>query len=722
MSNGGIEDILIGDSYKSTKKSNKGFLFFLFFILIVGLGVAYYFYANTEKTVNAKAAFVEHLSNANIKEIANAGIYEDLRNRIYTENSETRSKINFTTTVENEKFSDLDFSKFTLNLLNQNDIKNDKIYGELGIDYSGNELITLKALSDNDKIAFFSDEIVNKYVGTHFKNMEELFGAKYDLTNFYTFRNAKNIKFTKEEQNSYFEKYCKLILNQIGEEKFSIKENYALENESVDDISKNIDVTAYTVELSEEELKEILISVLTNLRNDTDLLNEIIVEEEKYRNVELQTDTPVEENNELQENLEEPKENIEENEEENIEASEEGTEGEVLEENTETPGETENFQAPNEDITEGNDEVQDEEQQNIIEEENQKENQGVYLTPAVNPEENNNQNDEEIEIIQAQILEILNRILLGKKVDFTLEEIQKLIDDIIEKIKLSTGNGLTVTIYASEEKTEKISIVLPNKNTLEIKVVDKTDKQNSVDITYLYKGNNSSLGIMSNLESVDKSVNGFKINLIRKQDSANTTTKLVYNFIENEKINKKITVNIETDGTTNSKTFTNDIVITVSSEKGETKIVVDNKIKLSADVLIENLNDENCLFLETLTPEDLEATKVAIKDMINEVYEEKRENLKFIDKNIKPSIIDQDLENVANKVNYENIKNRLSNEINNMRNTAIENEEEFSIRDLENLQIDGYDLSVTVNENDATIVIGDYTFIVDVEFNITEAQ
>lgn len=128
---------------------------------------------------------------------------------------------------------------------------------------------------------------------------------------------------------------------------------------------------------------------------------------------------------------------------------------------------------------------------------------------------------------------------------------------------------------------------------------------------------------MSNLESVDKSVNGFKINLIRKQDSANTTTKLVYNFIENEKINKKITVNIETDGTTNSKTFTNDIVITVSSEKGETKIVVDNKIKLSADVLIENLNDENCLFLETLTPEDLEATKVAIKDMINEVYEEK---------------------------------------------------------------------------------------------------
>lgn len=77
---------------------------------------------------------------------------------------------------------------------------------------------------------------------------------------------------------------------------------------------------------------------------------------------------------------------------------------------------------------------------------------------------------------------------------------------------------------------------------------------------------------------------------------------------------------------------------------------------------------------------------------------------------------------MANKVNYENIKNRLSNEINNMRNTAIENEEEFSIRDLENLQIDGYDLSVTVNENDATIVIGDYTFIVDVEFNITEAQ
>ena len=54
-----------------------------------------------------------------------------------------------------------------------------------------------------------------------------------------------------------------------------------------------------------------------------------------------------------------------------------------------------------------------------------------------------------------------------------------------------------------------------------------------------------------------------------------------------------------------------------------------------------------------------------------------------------------------------------------MRNEAQENQQEFTIQNLENLQIDGYEVSSAVTENSAIIAIDIYTFKVDSEFNIT---
>lgn len=46
--------------------------------------------------------------------------------------------------------------------------------------------------------------------------------------------------------------------------------------------------------------------------------------------------------------------------------------------------------------------------------------------------------------------------------------------------------------------------------------------------------------------------------------------------------------------------------------------------------------------------------------------------------------------------------------------------EEYTIRDLENLEIDGYNISCTVTDEKATIVMGGYTFYIDSNFVLTE--
>ena len=74
MQDNGIEDILIGESYKSTKKKGKGpFIFILLVILGIGAFAGWYFYTNTE-IVNEKTQFTNSLYNR-MKLKTNGNIY-----------------------------------------------------------------------------------------------------------------------------------------------------------------------------------------------------------------------------------------------------------------------------------------------------------------------------------------------------------------------------------------------------------------------------------------------------------------------------------------------------------------------------------------------------------------------------------------------------------------------------------------------------------------------
>lgn len=695
-----------------------------------------YWYFNNYKTITTKQLFFEHLSNSNIKEAFSANGYKDLGDKLINSNSEIVSDISFSTNIKNENLEEIDVSKFLLKLKNQNDVKNSKSFNELGINYSGNEIFKVKLITNKDSIGIASDEIVNKYVGVHYDKLQDFLGidvSQKDIDNLF---NLNKIELTEEEKNKFVNENISKISEMISEEKFTVQENIAINkgNESVP-------VKAYNLTLNQEELNNICIELLNNLKNNKDLLNKLTENENISQNsntiikaraentIETDENNFVFEENQTEENGETVNSQNDINNENNNENNSEDLGENPIEFNAEQiPNNLDPIQGETTEFNEN--QVVDSELGT----------QELELLDSANLDfvgEESNFDDLNVSTDLKGYSELIN-LLLGIKVEKSLEEIQDMIDDCIKDIKSSEGKGLNLTIYVSEEKTEKISIVLPNENTIDLEILKKSNTDNNIKVTYLYKGTNSILSLLNtnNLitysaedditkenDGVSDKTNGFTLEINKVQGDSNLSLDLTYSFIENEEINKKINIKSNLEGATTSSSIKNSAIITISTNENETKAVIDSKMKFSNKLEIEDLVDENCLFLETLSPEDYEIVMQDIKNKIDEVWAQKKEQFNFIDTNNRSSsVVQQNINNLSNNVTRDEARDALKNRITDMINEAQENNLEFTIQNLADLQIEGYEVSSVVNEGTAAIVVDIYTFNVDSEFNITDTE
>lgn len=681
MKDNGIEDILIDNNYDSKKKKNKKGIIIAFFLLLIilgGLCFAYWYF--TRPTTTAKQLFFNQLSNTNVKNVLEINSYKEILSKLIDESSEITSKINFSTTIENENLEGLDVSKFVLDLSNMNDVEIKKNYSELDINYSGNEVLKVKMLANKDAFAIASDEIVNKYVGFRYNTIKEE-NSKANLIN--EIYRAQGIDIKEEQKQTFINKYFNKIYENIAEEKFSYQDNYVLDG------STSTDVVAYTLKLNQEELKNLLKNLLTELKNDDELLEQLIEEPKNS----LQT----EENN-SQENL---------NNEENME---------------------------NDTISESNDGENQNSEENISET-NEQNNEEFETTERISLDPVSSENIENEEDLAIEIL----KIIFGKKANITLDDFKNTIDELINRIDNLEGNGIIFNIYASELGTEKINIILPNESSFDIEFKNQSDSGAYLKVTYLYKGDNNIFAflkensknvysqenplIVEETEEIDSSKNsGYSIEINRSNQEASNRVKLTFSFINSEEINKKISLETNLEGNENSKNLKLDNIMIFTTENGETTITSESNIKFKNIEDIENINQENTLFLEDLSQEDYDITVQAIKDKISQVYNEKKEKFNFLDANIGNSVIEQNLEESSSEDNKNIVKEALQKRIDELRNEAIANGIEFNLQSLENLQIDGYEVASTINENMAVVVIDIYTFNIDKDFNITEAQ
>lgn len=733
MGNNGIEDILIGRTSKKEKKKGRGFLVFLILLLICALAALLGIYYNlVNKKVSNKDQFLVAASKIDFKNIRNIDLLENLINRTLKNNSETETEVNFTTTVESEKLKDIDISKVVIELKGNNDIVDLKSSTDIKFNYSGNKVYGMKLIFDENKAAIHAEEVTEKYVALKYDSMKELLGLNINKKTIDDILKRNKIDFTDEEIKLASSKYSQAFVKDLTDANFSIQENVGITKNS-----STINVTGYGLKLSQVELNTSLINVLEELKNDDNLLNKFITGESKTHVIDVKNEIIPEQNDNtlVVENNEQPEggEVVEENNERPyIDVNVAPTEPGVIV----TPAEDVNFQT--EQFVEGEDDLPEEnvEEQPVEEIVDATVEVPTETTPnilvQVNPEPT-----EEPEVVEEEINyeEYLKSILSGRKLEMSLEEAKELIDKFIEEINLMQGEGIDLKVYATQDEVEKITITLPNSNTIDIEFIMTSVQETNVKLTYLYKGEKSGLEFLINEESLEKifkrevnensnpeSINGYVFEYLKNNKDANLSLKTTLSFIENETINEKIIVDFETEGTSNARLVKNNLIIKHSSDKTETQITVDNKIRFSVDPIVDSLNQENSIFIDE-QPKEQQAVMIEdIKIKLKNVFESKKSNLTFIDTNTNSSVIDSSIFDQVTSLTRDEARNLIVNKVSSMMVDAQNNGKTLTIQDLQALQIEGYVVGTSVTDVEATIVIGMYTFKIDANFNLYDVE
>ena len=725
MKSSNIEDIYIRNNGEMNKKSKKGVIIVIFIILVlllVGMVGAYFYFSN--QTLTKKQLFINSISNTNIKKFLENDVYNAIINRLEEENSETETKIQISTTDENAEPEGVDFSNFEFNLNNQNDIENSKSFGELTINYSGNELFKARYLSNEDAVAVASDEIVDRYIGIHYDKMQDVLGININKDTLDELKNAEQISLTEDERSNYITNYAGKFFENIGEEKFASQENLVIQKNNT-----SIDVVSYELVLSQDEYKNVLTNVLTNLRDDQDLLSKLVVENSS--NIENRNNSVDE--NQIQNN---------QNEINTVVPSFESDQTINLQDQTDS-GQT---------VTEVNEETRN---SNIeVNMENQTNNNESIETNDGNSNENLITSVEttsdltpvgESENTFTLSSENIISLILGKKIDISVSELQEQIDNLIEDVKNSSGNGIKITVYVnvSNNNTEKISATLPDGETLDMEFTtnESNENDNTLKLTYIKdtettivtnNETNTENGVETysaedDLENtaeaqIENSKDGFTLNLNKVSSDASTTLKIGFEFVEKEQINQKFNIEIKTNGTESSNNIKNDIVFTFGTDTNEYKLLLDNTINFNVTPEIEDLTDENCLFVENLSEEEFNSTMQAIQERIGVVYQEKMNNLNVIDTNTNSPIVESNTQTEVPEVTREEAKEALIQRVSNLMGEAQNNGEEFTIQNLANLTMDGFDVSADVTDIEAIIVVDTYKFRIDPNFVLTDVE
>jgi len=690
---GGIEDILINSSKTKKKKESGGGAFSFFFMLIfIGtiavLGYLYYTRIYVNKNVS-KNMFIEKISKNNFSSTFNFADYRSIINKTLQSDSEIDTNLSIDT---KRKFNEIELSKISFNIKNKN-IPSDYEHSlNFIINYANNPIFNVDFIAKENEIYAYSPDIVTSYVGTNYDSFKKYMKVNADIIRLDNLKKAEDIEKTYEE---IFADYFKYAVEQIPDEKFSTQDNVVVQKSTGE-----VDATGYTLKLSNEEFKNLATDVLTRLKNDDKTLMAIISEEDTVNRPKTKI-VPEEEipevvPEEVPEEVNQPEISISpvEN------AEEDGQESEAVE------NESNHFET------------------------------SVEISPvdntSIRPVVAQNEEDDDVWVLNDDQIELL-KAFLGKKVYSNLDETKLYIDELIEKINSSEGD-FSISVYVSAENVEKIKIVLPDNNTIEIEFSYISNQENRVKITYVYTGEKNLYNFFIRREieeySADNDIaaeenqtqaysnKGFELIIDKKKTEAVINLGVTLNLVENEEIVKKVICTVDTEGNSNSKSISNNVLVKYSSkqQKDDVTLELKNKIQFN-DVVVDDLGNE-ALLIDSMSEQEVETTLNAIKDRIKDVYNEKLENLKMIDTNTNTKVI----EDVSQTVDRSNARNALYNRVSIMMGEAQNEGREFTLFDLRDLKIDGHIVGSSVTENEAIIVVDSFKFKIDSNFALTDME
>ncbi len=370
--------------------------------------------------------------------------------------------------------------------------------------------------------------------------------------------------------------------------------------------------------------------------------------------------------------------------------------------------------------------------------------------------------EEEYDNILSQIL---GAILLNQKLDMTVEELQSKINRDYDTL-ISTDE-LKITVYVKnvegeEKKTIKIVAELPQNADLDVEYPE----QDKIKVTFLQDVEETD----ENGKKVNKNV-GTSFEIKRNNTDMQTKFDITLNSIEEKKVIAKLKLDITTQGTKTSKKYLNDVIIKYNDNESDFKINLKNTIDFKTPTITEELNEENTIFVDTLSDEEATNLYSTIVMKLMDLYSEKIVNMNFIDNNSSSGLVEQPIREPENEGEAEPVEEEtteggadleeqpveneapveetpindnqpseengqeeplpiskrdardiLISKIEEMMADAEEHEEEFSILNLELLpkELDGNKVEVEISEERAKVKVAEYTFFIDKDFMLTE--
>ena len=168
-----------------------------------------------------------------------------------------------------EKVNDLSI-KFS----GKTDVENQNIEQNIEVDYGNNIIFPLSYRQYNNKFGLQFEKLSKQYISVRNENLKELaekLGAEEVSGIPDTLEISElnqGIQFSEEEKNQLIQIYGNVLLNELGNERFSTQK---VENGE-----------SYTLELNNEQIKQLIIKILEVTKQNTlilDKINEIILEQ-----------------------------------------------------------------------------------------------------------------------------------------------------------------------------------------------------------------------------------------------------------------------------------------------------------------------------------------------------------------------------------------------------------------------------------------------------------
>ncbi len=248
------------------KKNSKIILIMiiLLVILIILTGVAYAYFA-TDMFRSNKELFFKYITQMGEEE--NGFVETELKEYFEKQKNEPYSNDGtFTLNIETENGTAKEYdmiNNFNISFSGQTDKTNHRFLQDISLNYSNDVSFPISYKKIEDTIG-----LQTKYVGSKYIAVETNNSNNEALTTINDLVQATNqieelvqLPFSKEEWKQIQEKYIKVINEQLQETQFTkVEEN---------------NQKGYKLTLTEEQIKNIIIQLLENLKNDQTLLDKI---------------------------------------------------------------------------------------------------------------------------------------------------------------------------------------------------------------------------------------------------------------------------------------------------------------------------------------------------------------------------------------------------------------------------------------------------------------